>query len=64
MEQKSADALGMELHILGMNTTWHGLGSKIQMVWEWIQDKHDEDILLFVGEQAETRLRGSHHTGT
>jgi len=46
--QKSAEALGLKLDILGMGQKWEGLGSKVTMFTEYLKDKNDDDVVLFV----------------
>jgi hypothetical protein len=46
--QKSAEHLNLKFDILGMGTPWHGLGSKITLLWDYLKDVDDNEILLFV----------------
>jgi len=46
--EKSADALGLKLDVLGMGQKWEGLGSKVTMFTEYLKDKKDNDLVLFV----------------
>jgi len=46
--QKSATALGFSFDILGMDTKWEGLGSKITMLTDYLKDVDGDEIVLFV----------------
>lgn len=44
----SVQRCGYRLDTLGMGKPWRGLGSKIGLFAEYLEDKHDNDLVLFV----------------
>lgn len=46
--KKSVEALGYTLDVLGMNMKWQGLGSKVTLLTDYLQDVDDNDLILFV----------------
>ena len=46
--KKSAEALGYQFDVLGMNTKWYGLGSKVTMFTDYLRDVDDDEVVLFV----------------
>ncbi len=45
---KSAEELGFKFDVLGMNTKWMGLGSKVTMFADYLKDVDDNELVLFV----------------
>lgn len=49
--QMSAKATGVgPITVLGMGRPWEGLGSKITLLLEFLEDKPADDLVLFIGE--------------
>ena len=47
--RQSAEALGFNLDVLGLDQTWEGLGSKITFLNDYLEDIPCDDIVLFLG---------------